>query len=81
MIHSFRSPPLKAGSTTRIELRLITIQENSCVYIFSKESFRRAGNRRIGLKPFMYEINKLEAIDIDEEEDFKLAEYFFNKKK
>jgi CMP-N-acetylneuraminic acid synthetase len=49
-------------------------EENSNLYIFSRESFRQSGNRRIGLRPFMFEINRLEAIDIDEEEDFLLAE-------
>jgi len=49
-------------------------EENSNLYIFSKESFKQSGNRRIGLKPYLFEINKLEAIDIDEEEDFLLAE-------
>jgi N-acylneuraminate cytidylyltransferase len=49
-------------------------EENSNLYIFSKESFKQSGNRRIGLRPYLFEINKLEAIDIDEEEDFLLAE-------
>lgn len=47
-------------------------EDNSNIYIFSKESF--AKNGRIGLNPKMFEINKLEAVDIDEEEDFILAE-------
>lgn len=49
-------------------------EENSNLYIFSRESFRQSGNRRIGLRPYLFEINKLEATDIDEEEDFLLAE-------
>ncbi len=49
-------------------------EENSNLYVFSRESFERNGNRRIGLRPYLFEINKLEAIDIDEEEDFLLAE-------
>lgn len=49
-------------------------EENSCFYIFSPESFQRAGGRRIGLKPKLFPINKLEAVDIDNEEDFILAE-------
>jgi len=49
-------------------------EENSNLYIFSKESFKRSGNRRIGLRPYLFEISKFEAIDIDEEEDFLLAE-------
>ena len=49
-------------------------EENSNLYLFSKESFQQSGNRRIGLRPYLFEINKLEAVDIDEEEDFVLAE-------
>lgn len=49
-------------------------EENSNFYIFSKSSFKSAGNKRIGIKPNFFEINKLESIDIDNEEDFLLAE-------
>lgn len=52
-------------------------EENSNLYLFSKSSFHAAGNKRIGLKPKMFEINKMEAVDIDEEEDFNLAETLF----
>lgn len=47
-------------------------EENSCIYIFSKESFSNT-NARIGLCPKLFEIPKLEAIDIDEKEDWFLA--------
>ncbi len=49
-------------------------EENSNFYIFSKESFKNSGEKRIGLKSQIFEVNKLEAVDIDEPEDFKLAE-------
>lgn len=52
-------------------------EENSNFYLFSKASFAAAGNKRIGLSPKMFEVNKLEAVDIDEEEDFQLAELLF----
>lgn len=52
-------------------------EENSNFYIFSKDSFKKAGNKRIGLRPQMYEVNKLEAIDIDDPEDFQLAELLY----
>jgi CMP-N-acetylneuraminic acid synthetase len=52
-------------------------EENSNMYIFSKTSFLAAGNRRIGLKPKMFVMDKLEALDIDEEEDFLLAETLY----
>ena len=49
-------------------------EENSNFYIFSRESFKQADRKRIGLRPYMFEVNKLEAIDIDNPEDFILAE-------
>ncbi len=49
-------------------------EENSNFYIFSKQSFANADQKRIGLRPQIFEVNKLEAIDIDEPEDFRLAE-------
>lgn len=49
-------------------------EENSNFFIFSKDSFSEAGNKRIGLKPMIFEVNKLEAVDIDEPDDFVLAE-------
>lgn len=48
-------------------------EENSCFYIFTRESFTK-NNSRIGSNPFMYEIDKIEATDIDEPEDFIIAE-------
>ena len=52
-------------------------EENSNFYIFSKDSFYKANKKRIGLKPQIFEVNKLEAIDIDEPEDFILAELLY----
>ena len=56
-------------------------EENSNIYLFSRESFSKAGNKRIGLRPKMFSINKLEAMDIDEEEDFVLAETLYKMKR
>ncbi len=52
-------------------------EENSNYYIFSKKSFKKTENRRIGLRPKMFVMDKIEAIDIDEESDFKLAETLY----
>lgn len=52
--------------------------ENSNFYIFSKLSFSNAGNRRIGLRPLMFEVDKIEATDIDEPQDFIIAEALYN---
>jgi CMP-N-acetylneuraminic acid synthetase len=49
-------------------------EENSNFYIFSRSAFHGAGNRRIGLSPNMLIINKFEGIDIDQEDDFRIAE-------
>jgi CMP-N-acetylneuraminic acid synthetase len=48
--------------------------ENSCIYIFSKDSLvdRR---HRIGKSPILFEIDPEEAVDIDTEWEFKLAEF------
>jgi len=55
-------------------------EENSNIYIFSKASFRTAGNNRIGKKPKMFEMNQMESIDIDEQQDFELAELIYQKR-
>lgn len=49
-------------------------EENSNFYIFTKDSFKNANNKRIGLKPLMFEIDKIEAVDIDDPSDFIIAE-------
>jgi CMP-N-acetylneuraminic acid synthetase len=48
-------------------------EENSCLYIVRRESLLQSQNR-LGLRPRMYEIDPLEAWDIDEEEDLWVAE-------
>ena len=48
-------------------------QETSGIYVFSKDSFQKY-HRRIGNNPFIKEVSFKESIDIDDPEDFKLAE-------
>ena len=48
-------------------------EENSCIYVFSRNSFTENKNR-IGTKPYLFPIDRYEAVDIDEEFDFLLAE-------
>jgi CMP-N-acetylneuraminic acid synthetase len=48
--------------------------ENSNLYIFTLESLRRRRNR-IGARPLLFEIDREEAWDIDEELDFQIAEF------
>ena len=49
-------------------------EENSCVYIFTREKLS-ARNNRIGDKPMMFEIDAAEAWDIDDELDFEIVEF------
>jgi len=52
-------------------------EENSNFYIFTKESFFGNAKRRIGKTPLLQPMNKLEALDIDDPEDFFLAEKLY----
>ena len=51
-------------------------EENSCLYLFSAETIRTKHNR-IGVRPIMFEMDPLEAVDIDEELDFRIAELLY----
>lgn len=48
-------------------------EENSCLYIFTAESFRKT-KARIGEEPLMFVTPRLESVDIDEEDDWIVAE-------
>ena len=48
-------------------------EENSCLYIFSKQSFTDSG-ARIGLHPLLFPTPRLESIDIDDPQDWLMAE-------
>jgi CMP-N-acetylneuraminic acid synthetase len=48
-------------------------EENSCLYIFTKKSFE-ATSSRIGSSPMIFPIPKTESVDIDEIDDWNLAE-------
>lgn len=47
--------------------------ENSCFYVFTPDTLRSRGNR-IGERPLLVEVPAEEALDIDEESDFRLAQ-------
>ncbi len=55
-------------------------EENSCLYIFTRQILETKRSR-IGDRPLMFEISSTEAWDIDEEEDFKLAELLLKNRK
>lgn len=48
-------------------------EENSCLYIFTRENLVKK-HHRIGDTPLLFEIPRLEAVDIDEESDFQIAD-------
>ena len=52
-------------------------EDNSHLYIFSRETFNMHG--RVGDNPYFAIMNKRDAVDIDEEEDFILAELLHKK--
>jgi len=51
-------------------------EENSCLYIFSRNNLESRRNR-IGERPLMFEIDRIESWDIDEEQDFHIAELLY----
>lgn len=52
-------------------------EENSSFFIFTKDSFKASGGKRIGNKAQMFEMDKVEAIDIDQIQDFIIAESLY----
>jgi len=51
-------------------------EENSCLYIFNRQTLETRRNR-LGERPLMFEIEREEAWDIDEELDFRVAELMY----
>jgi CMP-N-acetylneuraminic acid synthetase len=51
-------------------------EENSCIYLFTKEILINKHNR-VGSRPYLYNIPEIEAQDIDIELNFKVAEFLF----
>ena len=55
-------------------------EENSCFFIFTKSSFKNSNNKRIGINPKLFEIDKVESVDIDTIDDFIIAEALYKSK-
>tara|TARA_Y100000588_G_scaffold395323_2_gene523401 strand:- start:6481 stop:7191 length:711 start_codon:yes stop_codon:yes gene_type:complete len=53
--------------------------ENSCLYIFTRDMLENRHNR-IGDRPLLFEIDSIEAQDIDVETDFILAEILYKQR-
>ena len=60
------------------DLRPIFI-ENSTMYLFTRETLLENRNR-IGKSPLMFEVDKIEAHDIDDEMDFIMAEMLYHRR-
>ncbi len=55
-------------------------EENSCIYLFSRQTLELRRNR-IGERPYLFEIEREEAQDIDEEIDFTIADLMMRARK
>jgi CMP-N-acetylneuraminic acid synthetase len=49
------------------------MEENSCLYVFSRQDML-ARHNRIGARPLLFEIGADEAWDIDDSMDFQIVE-------
>ncbi len=54
-------------------------EENSCMYLFTRQTLLARRNR-LGERPMMWEINRSEAWDIDEEIDFAIVNFLMQQK-
>lgn len=54
-------------------------EENSCFYLFTRQNLLARRNR-LGERPLMFEIPRLEAVDIDEESDFEIADLLMRRR-
>jgi CMP-N-acetylneuraminic acid synthetase len=54
-------------------------EENSCIYIFTRENLVRRRNR-LGERPLLFEIDAAEAWDIDDELDFAITEFLMQRR-
>jgi CMP-N-acetylneuraminic acid synthetase len=54
-------------------------EENSCIYIFTRAKLIEK-RHRLGDRPLMLEMPRLEAVDIDEESDFEIADLLMRRR-
>jgi N-acylneuraminate cytidylyltransferase len=73
--------PINHDPHNMIKTQLLPViyEENSCIYMFSRAVFSKH-NDRIGRNPKLLSIDRMETIDIDEEEDFLLAEFLMKER-
>ncbi len=53
-------------------------EENSCMYLFTRENLLKKHNR-LGQKPYLFSMNSIEAMDIDDEEEFIIVDTLIQK--
>lgn len=58
----------------------LILAETSIAYVFPRETFLRYG-RRVGVRPYVHEVGRIEALDIDYPEDFALADAVYRSMK
>ena len=51
----------------------LILSEAAIAYVFPRETFTKY-NRRVGITPYIHEVGKIEAIDIDYPEDFVISD-------
>lgn len=66
-----------ASNLPRTQDLVPVYQETSGVYVFTKDVYKKY-RRRIGINPFIKEVSFKETVDIDNPEDFDLAEALVN---
>jgi CMP-N-acetylneuraminic acid synthetase len=54
-------------------------EENSCMYIFTRQNLQKYSHR-IGPSPLMFPVPRDEALDIDEEFDFQVADFLMRQR-
>jgi CMP-N-acetylneuraminic acid synthetase len=54
-------------------------EENSCFYVFTRQNLAARRNR-LGERPLMFDIPRIEAVDIDEEADFEIADLLMRRR-
>ena len=70
---------MRAGELLRTQDLPPIYEENSCIYLFSRQSLEKEGHR-MGKNPLMFPIPAEEAWDIDEEIDFQVVDFLMRQR-
>jgi len=71
--HHYRAMNHNPNQLIKTQNLPFVYEENSCIYIFSRQSFIENKNR-IGANPNLFTMDRFESVDIDEEYDFLFSE-------